>query len=71
MAIDAAIQINKGDINYITGILKNWLSEGYPKINEEMEFKSTKERPKRKFNNFEGRVYDYEDLEERLLGWKK
>lgn len=71
MAIDAAIQRNKGDINYITGILKNWLSEGYPKTYEEMEFKGTKEKAKRKFNNFEGRAYDYEDLEERLLGWKK
>lgn len=71
MAINIAIQRNKGDINYITGILKNWLSEGYPKTNEEMEFKSTKEKAKLKFNNFEGRAYDYKDLEERLLGWKK
>jgi predicted phage replisome organizer len=71
MAINIAIRRNKGEINYITGILKNWLSEGYPKNNEEMEFKSTKEKAKLKFNNFEGRVYDYEDLEERLLGWKK
>lgn len=71
MAIDAAIQRNKGDINYISGILKNWLSEGYPKTYEEMEFKSPKEKGKLKFNNFEGRVYDYDDLEERLLGWKK
>lgn len=71
MAINIAIQRNKGEINYITGILKNWLSEGYPKANEEMEFKSTKEKSKLKFNNFEGRAYDYEDLEERLLGWKK
>ena len=70
MAIAAAIQRNKGDINYITGILKNWLSEGYPKTKEEMENKSTKEKEKLKFNNFEGRVYDYDDLEQRLLGWK-
>ena len=71
MAINIAIQRNKSEINYITGILKNWLSEGYPKTNEEMEFKSTKEKTKLKFNNFEGRAYDYDDLEERLLGWKK
>ncbi|WP_278247672.1 MULTISPECIES: hypothetical protein [unclassified Clostridium] len=25
----------------------------------------------RTFNNFEGREYDYEDLEKKLLGWDK
>lgn len=71
MAINIGIQRNKGEINYISGILKNWLSEGYPKTYEEMEFKSSKEKQKLRFNNFEGREYDYDDLEERLLGWKK
>lgn len=71
MAINIAIQRNKGEINYITGIVKNWLNEGYPKTYEEMEFKSSKEKQKLKFNNFEERTYDYKDLEERLLGWKE
>nr|WP_274603881.1 DnaD domain protein [Clostridium beijerinckii] len=71
MAINIAIQRNKYDINYITGILKNWLKEGYPKTYEEMEFESSKEKPKLRFNNFEARTYNYEDLEERLLGWRK
>lgn len=71
MAINAAVKRNKFDICYISGILKNWLIEGYPKTYEEMEFESLKEKPNLRFNNFKAREYDYEDLEERLLGWKE
>lgn len=78
MAINIAIEKNKLDVYYITGILKNWLREGYPKTYEEMEFGSLsgdnssplKEKPKLRFNNFEARSYDYDDLEKKLLGWK-
>lgn len=77
MAINIAIEKNKLDVYYISGILKNWLKEGYPKTYEEMEFGSfksdtsplLKEKPKLRFNNFEARNYDYEDLEKKLLGW--
>ncbi|MBY6988590.1 DnaD domain protein, partial [Clostridium botulinum] len=30
MAIDKALEFNKGNMNYINGILKNWRKEGYP-----------------------------------------
>lgn len=70
MAMDIAIKRNKRDTNYISGILKNWLEEGYPKTYEEMEFGSLKEKSKLRFNNFEPRQYDYEELEKQLLGWK-
>lgn len=71
MAINAAMKRNKFDICYISGILKNWLREGYPKTYEEMEFESSKEKSNLRFNNFKAREYDYEDLEKRLLGWKE
>ena len=70
MAINAALKRNKFDICYISGILKNYLREGYPKTYEEMEFESLKEKNSLKFNNFKAREYDYDDLEKRLLGWK-
>lgn len=78
MAIGKALEKNKLDTNYINGILNNWLREGYPKTYEEMEFsdceggKSSAGLGKThlRFNNFEGRHYDYDDLEKKLLGWK-
>lgn len=77
MAMGKAIERNKLDINYINGILKNWLKEGYPKTYEEMEFGDyqagkvsvIKEKPNLRFINFEAREYDYKDLEKKLLGW--
>ncbi len=79
MAMGKAIEKNKLDINYISGILNNWLREGYPKTYEDMEFKDceaynlsvTKEKPSLRFINFEPRQYDYKDLEKKLLGWNK
>ena len=78
MAIGKALEKNKLDTNYINGILNNWLREGYPKTYEEMEFSdceggkasAVNRRPPLRFNNFEGRHYDYDDLEKKLLGWK-
>ena len=78
MAIGKALEKNKLDTNYINGILNNWLREGYPKTYEEMEFSDCEggkssaavgKSPLR-FNNFDGRYYDYDDLEKKLLGWK-
>ncbi|WP_160687654.1 phage replisome organizer N-terminal domain-containing protein [Clostridium sp. C2-6-12] len=37
MAINKAIEVNKIDMNYINGILKNWRMQGYPK--EDVEVK--------------------------------
>lgn len=79
MAVREAIERNKLDINYINGILKNWLKEGYPKDYEDMEFNDcdagnssfVKEKPKLRFINFEPRQYDYDDLEKKLLGWNE
>lgn len=78
MAMGKALEKNKLDINYINGILNNWLREGYPKTYEEMEFGDCEGeksaivtgKPPLRFNNFEGRHYDYDDLEKKLLGWK-
>jgi len=78
MAMGKALEKNKLDTNYINGILNNWLREGYPKTYEEMEFSACEGgkssavigKPPLRFNNFEGRHYDYDDLEKKLLGWK-
>lgn len=78
MAMGKALEKNKLDINCINGILNNWLREGYPKTYEEMEFgdseagiaSAASRKPSLRFNNFEGRHYDYDDLEKKLLGWK-
>ena len=54
--------------------MKNWTKNGYPE--EELGISSdgcieiSREKPKLRFNNFEARKYDYDDLEEKLLGWK-
>lgn len=37
MAIDKALEVNKTDIRYINGILKNWRREGYPKEGDEIK----------------------------------
>jgi len=78
MAVQKAIEKNKFDMNYVDGILNNWLREGYPKISCGNEVKFSKEnnvvtrgKPKLRFNNFEGREYDYKELEKGLLGWGK
>lgn len=59
LAIDKAIESNKFNVKYIIGILRNWKKEGYP----------DKSNNKLKFNNFESRQYDYDELERKLLGW--
>jgi predicted phage replisome organizer len=68
-AIDKSLELNKPNIKYINGILKNWRREGYPTLDSsENSFKSGEIKPLR-FNNFKPREYDYENLERALLGW--
>ncbi|NFE93569.1 phage replisome organizer N-terminal domain-containing protein [Clostridium botulinum] len=77
MAIDKALEFNKGNMNYINGILKNWRKEGYPSKDDKFKGKDKRrvhDKSKRKgtnlkFDNFEPREYDYDDLEKKLLGW--
>lgn len=69
--MDAATEaMNRGKINYnyVLGILQNWKARGRDKkINDS----SQQEINPMKFNNFEAREYDYDDLEKKLLGWDK
>ncbi|OSA95077.1 UNVERIFIED_ORG: DnaD domain protein [Clostridium botulinum] len=77
MAINKALEFNKGNMNYINGILKNWRKEGYPSKDDKFKSKNKRrihDKSKRKgtnlkFDNFEPREYDYDDLEKKLLGW--
>ncbi|MBN1047035.1 replication initiation protein [Clostridium botulinum] len=50
-------------VKYLKGILEN-----LDKNSKDNEIKNTK---KLKFNNFEPRQYDYDELEKKLLGWDK
>lgn len=69
--MDAATEaMNRGKINYnyVLGILQNWKARGRDKkVNDS----SQQEINPMKFNNFEAREYDYDDLEKKLLGWDK
>jgi predicted phage replisome organizer len=42
MAINKALELNKKDMPYINGILKNWRREGYPKDDEEVKKNGTR-----------------------------
>lgn len=60
--------VRRGKINnygYLLGILQNWQTKG----KEQSKGNFTKESKQLKFNNFEARQYDYDDLERKLLGW--
>ncbi|MBC2457780.1 replication initiation protein [Clostridium beijerinckii] len=50
-------------VKYLTGILENLNNKS---LNEEAD-----DSKKLRFNNFEPRQYDYDDLERKLLGWDK
>lgn len=69
--MDAATEaMNRGKINYnyVLGILQNWKARGRDKkVNDSLQ----QEINPMKFNNFEAREYDYDDLEKKLLGWDK
>lgn len=49
MAINKALEVNKANMTYINGILKNWRREGYPK--EDMEVKTNGVRSTGKDNS--------------------
>ena len=75
-------RLNRADFKYIDGILTNW-NKNNIKTLEDIALKATKnikntkyqknynnnEKAPLKFNNFEGREYDYDSLEKKLLGW--
>lgn len=42
MAINKSLELNKTDMPYINGILKNWRREGYPKDDEEVKKNGTR-----------------------------
>lgn len=53
-------------VKYLTGILENLQNNSNEVYNKESD--NTKNL---KFNNFEPRQYDYDELEKKLLGWDK
>jgi len=76
-------RLNRADFKYIDGILTNWNKNDIRTV-EDIALKDTKntrnvkytknynnnnEKAPLKFNNFEGREYDYDSLEKKLLGW--
>jgi len=75
--MDAATEaMERGKLNnykYVIGIAQNWQTEGRKeKSKEENNYKNYSKEPKPlRFNNFEPRKYDYDDLEKKLLGWDK
>ena len=73
-------RLNRADFKYIDAILTSWNKDGLKTLGD-IEAKDRKfihkSRPKSykgqndNFNNFEQRVYDYDELEKKLLGWDK
>jgi DnaD/phage-associated family protein len=76
-------RLSRADFKYIDGILTNW-NKNDIKTLEDVALKDVKntkntkytknyntnnEKAPLKFNNFEGREYDYDSLEKKLLGW--
>lgn len=65
-AIEIAAENGARNLKYVTKILENWKSKG-------KDYKPNKNNinePKPlRFNNFEPRQYDYDELEKKLLGW--
>ncbi|AWK52530.1 phage replisome organizer [Clostridium beijerinckii] len=56
-AINKALEVNKANMTYINGILKNWRREGYPKDDVEVkknEFRSTRKSNTTDKNEFAG-----------------
>ena len=76
-------RLSRADFKYIDGILTNWNKNNIRTL-EDIALKDVKntkntkftknyaansEKAPLKFNNFEGREYDYDSLEKKLLGW--
>lgn len=70
-AIDKGLELNKSNMKYINGILKNWKREGYPVLGDSENIHKAGEVKVLRFNNFKPREYDYESLEKALLRWDK
>lgn len=70
-AIDKGLELNKPNMKYINGILKNWKREGYPVLGDSENISKAGKAKVLRFNNFKPREYDYESLEKALLGWNK
>lgn len=70
--MDAANEcVKRGKINnygYLLGILQNWKTKGRENKNIINKYTGNEPKPLR-FNNFEPRQYDYDELEKKLLGW--
>lgn len=71
--IEAASEcVKRGKINnygYLLGILQNWQTKG--RDQSKARIKDDNIVKPLRFNNFEGREYDYDSLEKKLLGWDK
>ena len=69
--MDAASEcVKRGKINnygYLLGILQNWQTRG--RENKIVNQNTNNEPKPLRFNNFEPRKYDYDELEKKLLGW--
>ncbi|MDT8718673.1 DnaD domain protein [Clostridium sp. 19966] len=71
-------RLNRADFKYIDAILSSWHKDGIKTL-DDIRLKDNKRQVSKKntpsknkndnFNNFEQRVYDYDSLEKRLLGW--
>ncbi|MFV3010971.1 DnaD domain protein [Clostridium botulinum] len=80
MAIEEAIFNNIKNIGYIEKILDTWFSKGLTSIEDIKSYKARWEEKKKKtkskentvdrWNDFEQREYDFEELERKLLGWE-
>ncbi|KEI98726.1 replication protein [Clostridium botulinum A2B3 87] len=80
MAIEEAIFNNIKNIGYIEEILDTWFSKGLTSIEDIKSYKARWKEKKKKikskentvdrWNDFEQREYDFEELERKLLGWE-
>lgn len=74
-----AENLNKANIKYINGILANWFELGVKTLKDiDAKESNSKTKPNNqkkpiktsnKFTNYSQREYDYESLEDELLGW--
>lgn len=79
-------RLNRADFKYIDGILSKWFSDNIKTLedvaikdrNHKANYNNNNYNNKYKnnknsncFNNFQGRNYDYNSLEKKLLGWDK
>ena len=76
-------RLNRSDFKYIDGILSRWFNDNIKTLedvaikdrNHKSNYKNNNNYKNNKnnngFNNFQGRNYDYNSLEKKLLGWDK